>query len=304
MTRATEGTETREPRVALVAVYENPSAAERAIEDLKSLGLRDDQLGILQRYRDTSGKLVEEADAKPGSHNGKDTIREQLPGGLDDTLLDVALVVVPQMGPVILAGALATDSGAVQNALSRATQSGASGGLRALLAGINLPDQSVGEIEAGLKAGGIILAAFIYEKVEHVRSVLERYMVRRDDDEPQMDEDVPGDDPLTREAREDLAESERQVPEDNPLLEQLAEHTDTSPQLSGGDVDADWERDDVGEETVGGTTPTPDQDRVDELGQALGITYEDNEPLGVDDKMNKRDKQRWELDPRSADKAA
>jgi len=55
---------------------------------------------------------------------------------------------------------------------------------------------------------------------------------------------------------------------------------------------------------VGGSTPTPDQDRVDELGEAVGVTYEDTEPLDIDDKLNKRDKQRWELDPRSADEAA
>ena len=303
MTRATESTQTRGPRVALLAVYENPSAAERAIEDLKALGLRDDQLGIIQRYRDTAGRLVDSLDTNAGDHSSKDAIRDQLPGGLDDTLIEVALVVVPQVGPLILAGELAVDSGAAENTLAQTAQN-AAGGLEAMLAGIHLADRSVHEIEAGLRAGGTVVAAFIYEKVEHVRGVLERYMVRRDDEEPTMDEDIPGDNTLGREAREDLAESERQAPEDNPLLERLAEHTATSPQLSGGDVDADWDRADIGEETVGGSTPTPDQDRVDELGEAVGVTYEDTEPLDIDDKLNKRDKQRWELDPRSADEAA
>ena len=304
MTRATESTQTHEPRVALVAVYENPSAAERAIEDLKALGLRDDQLGIMQRYRDTTGRLIDAFDTKAEDRTGKDAIRDQLPGGLDDTLIEVALVAVPEVGPLILAGALAVDSGAAENTLAQTAQNAASGGLEAMLAGIHLADKSMYEIEAGLRAGGTVVAAFIYEKVEHVRGVLERYMVRRDDEEPAMDEDIPGDDTLGREAREDLAESERQAPEDNPLLERLAEHTATSPQLSGGDVDADWDRADIGEETVGGSTPTPDQDRVDELGEAVGVTYEDTEPLDIDDKLNKRDKQRWELDPRSADEAA
>jgi hypothetical protein len=54
--------------------------------------------------------------------------------------------------------------------------------------------------------------------------------------------------------------------------EAVREHTSTSPSLSGGDVDADWPRaNSVGEETPGGTVATPDQDVVDDLGDALGV---------------------------------
>jgi hypothetical protein len=54
--------------------------------------------------------------------------------------------------------------------------------------------------------------------------------------------------------------------------EELREHTASSPELTGGDVDADWKRaDSVGEEAPGGTVATPDQDVVDELGRALGV---------------------------------
>jgi hypothetical protein len=56
-----------------------------------------------------------------------------------------------------------------------------------------------------------------------------------------------------------------------------------------------------GEESVGGSTPTPDQDIVDELGQALGIGYEDYEPLHTADKLEDRDQDRWELNPASVE---
>jgi hypothetical protein len=85
------------------------------------------------------------------------------------------------------------------------------------------------------------------------------------------------------------------------LNERLEEHTSESPELSGGDIDAAWDQSDVGEETVGGMNPTPDQDVVDELGQAAGLTYEDDEPLHTGDKLEKRDKKRWELNPESAE---
>ena len=80
------------------------------------------------------------------------------------------------------------------------------------------------------------------------------------------------------------------------------ERTETSPVMTGGDVDADWEDAyAVGDEAPGGDNPTPDQDRVDDIGRAIGIEYADNEELKGADKVTERDKHRWELDPASAE---
>ena len=80
------------------------------------------------------------------------------------------------------------------------------------------------------------------------------------------------------------------------------EHNETSPVMTGGDVDADWEDAyAVGDEAPGGDNPTPDQDRVDDIGKALGVDYQDNEELKASDKIAERDNHRWELDPASSD---
>ena len=86
------------------------------------------------------------------------------------------------------------------------------------------------------------------------------------------------------------------------LKERYAEHTETSPALTGGDVDADWESAfSVGDEAPGGDNPTPDQDIVDDIGRAVGIEYQDNEELKGANKVEQRDKKRWELDPASSE---
>jgi hypothetical protein len=96
--------------------------------------------------------------------------------------------------------------------------------------------------------------------------------------------------------RQQLAVGGRKV-----LEEELDEHHSASPKLSGGDLDADWQSaNQAGEETVGGSVATPDQDRVDELGEAAGLTYEDDEPLQGEEKIRERDRNRWELNPESA----
>jgi hypothetical protein len=86
------------------------------------------------------------------------------------------------------------------------------------------------------------------------------------------------------------------------LQDAKEDHTETSPVMTGGDVDADWEDAyAVGDEAPGGDNPTPDQDRVDDIGKALGVTYDDNEELKAADKIADRDKHRWELDPASSE---
>jgi len=86
------------------------------------------------------------------------------------------------------------------------------------------------------------------------------------------------------------------------LLQHIKEHNETSPAITAGDVDADWQLAySSGDEAPGGDNPTPDQDVVDEIGEALGVNYEDGEELKGAAKIEARDKHRWELDPASKD---
>jgi hypothetical protein len=86
------------------------------------------------------------------------------------------------------------------------------------------------------------------------------------------------------------------------IEEHLSEHNETGPVLTAGDVDADWEAAySSGDEAPGGDNPTPDQDVVDEIGRSLGLEYNDNEELKGADKVEARDRHRWELDPASSE---
>lgn len=101
------------------------------------------------------------------------------------------------------------------------------------------------------------------------------------------------------EQRQQLAYSGR-----NEMREDLEQHHALSPELSGEDIDAEWQDTNTsGEEAVGGTVATPDQDVVSELGEAVGIEYKDDEPLNTEEKLRKRDRERWELNPNLSDEA-
>ena len=75
-----------------------------------------------------------------------------------------------------------------------------------------------------------------------------------------------------------------------------------SSDITGGDVDVDVE--DAyftGDEAPGGDNPSPDLEVVDDIGKALGVTYDDAEELKSGDKLVERDKHRWEMDPASSE---
>lgn len=80
------------------------------------------------------------------------------------------------------------------------------------------------------------------------------------------------------------------------------EYTSVSPVLTGGDVDAAWEQaETAGDEAVGGSTATPDQSVVDELGAAVGLEMDDQAFLRTTEILEERDDRRWELEPSSSE---
>lgn len=103
------------------------------------------------------------------------------------------------------------------------------------------------------------------------------------------------------EIEEFMEEEIARAPKDpGQLAQRLRNNTSASPGDAGGDLDATWEDvNDSGEESVAGDNPTPDQSNVEENAHAIGVNYEDNEELEFLDKIERRDRERFELDPRS-----
>mgnify|MGYP003554704680 CR=1 FL=1 len=69
--------------------------------------------------------------------------------------------------------------------------------------------------------------------------------------------------------------------------------------MRAGDPDDDGLANEyVGEDTPGGSTPTPDQNEVDEIGRAYGLQDEDNGSLRTSTEvLTQRDRRRSELQP-------
>ena len=103
------------------------------------------------------------------------------------------------------------------------------------------------------------------------------------------------------EIEEFMEEEIARAPKDpEQLAQRLRQNNAASPRDAGGDLDATWEDvNDSGEESVSGDNPTPDQSDVEKNAHAVGVNFEDNEELEFIEKIDRRDRERFELDPRS-----
>jgi hypothetical protein len=85
-------------------------------------------------------------------------------------------------------------------------------------------------------------------------------------------------------------------------LHQLEDLEGPDVSSTGGDVDVDQYLAEVsGEEAVGGTTPTPDQNVVDDLASSAGVEIADKRTLHISEMVEQRDAHRWELEAESAE---
>src|SRR5678809_830381 len=122
-------------------------------------------------------------------------------------------------------------------------------------------------------------------------------MVKKHDEYLANDPDYVPDPEIEQFMEEEIS----RAPKDPDLLAQrLRNNTAASPRDAGGDLDAAWEDvNDSGSESVAGDNPTPDQSLVEENASAMGVNYEDNEELEFIEKIEKRDRDRFELEESS-----
>ena len=86
------------------------------------------------------------------------------------------------------------------------------------------------------------------------------------------------------------------------LADRIREDGAEDPVITGGDLDANWANAQFsGDDAAVSSTPAPAAGTVDDIGAAMGVTYQDSEELRVGEKERDRDKKRFELDPASSD---
>src|SRR5262252_1796961 len=158
-----------EEKNSVVAIFGQHTAAEQAIKELKNAKFDINKLSIIGRDYQTEDNVV-------GFYSTGDRMKYwgklgAFWGGIWGLLVGAAVLIIPGVGPVVVAGLVVTwIAAALEGAL-------VVGGLSALGAGLyslGIPRDSILKYETSVKAGKFILIAHgTAEEVEKARGILQ-----------------------------------------------------------------------------------------------------------------------------------
>lgn len=158
----------------IVGVFDDRQQADRAVDELRRAGFRDDQIGVAMRYdagNDVGGDAtaVDTADADE-SRAGTGTITGVLGGlGLGALAgLGVLSGVIPVIGPAIAGGTLGI-------ILSNAAVGAGVGGLVGALVGAGIPEDEAQYYHDEFEAGRTIVTVQAPGRADDVMAIFRRY---------------------------------------------------------------------------------------------------------------------------------
>lgn len=149
-------------------LFERYEDAARALERLNDMGYGRDHISVIAPENMVKDKLTgdfgtAEDTAKSGA----------VVGGLAGLLVGVGMIMVPGIGPILGAGALAT---ALGSTAVGAGLGAAAGGLRGALAEMGVPDVEATAYEKGVQKGGILVTVVTDgQNVQEIKETFKTY---------------------------------------------------------------------------------------------------------------------------------
>lgn len=136
------------------AIFDNHAEAERAVGELRTLGIRDNDLSVIAHHKGTTTARSGEGDVTDEDHTN--IVRGILGGGALGAGLGVAALAIPGVGPLVAAGAIA--GSAVPGALGVGAAIGAIGGtLNETLTKHGVSDDDASYYDDRIKHGGVVV---------------------------------------------------------------------------------------------------------------------------------------------------
>jgi hypothetical protein len=154
------------------ALFDTHSEAERAVSELRTLGLSDNDLSIIAHHGGTT--TTRSGDGEITDEHHRNVIRGILGGGALGAGLGVAALAIPGVGPLAAAGAIAAS--AVPEAVGIGAALGAIGGsLNEVLTKHGVSKEDADYYGGRLKDGGVLVTVGDTGlDAERVREVLYR----------------------------------------------------------------------------------------------------------------------------------
>ncbi|HEX3246541.1 MAG TPA: YsnF/AvaK domain-containing protein, partial [Chloroflexota bacterium] len=156
-------------RSTVVGVFPDRAGAERAIDDLKRSGFRDDQIGIAARdAEDREGSIRSTGEDKAGDAAGGAAGGAVTGGVVGGVLGALAAGLIPGIGPVIAGGILA-------GVLGGAAVGAAAGGLIGALTGMGVSEDDARYYDEEFRGGRTLVTVKADDRYDEARGILHRH---------------------------------------------------------------------------------------------------------------------------------
>lgn len=136
-------------------IFSNQEDAETAIMDLQDEGFNPEEISVLTLSKDNDAGQEALQGAEMGALGGG------VLGGLAGLLIGVGTIVIPELGPLLFAGPIASAlglTGAAAGAATGAVAGALAGGLIGALVNLGIPEEEAREYEGVIKKGGAVVA--------------------------------------------------------------------------------------------------------------------------------------------------
>jgi uncharacterized membrane protein len=156
----------------VVGIFDGQHGAEKALNELKEIGLTPAQVSVVAKDTSETKSMVE-GSAMGGAETtgaGTGALMGGLFGGAAGWLIGIGALAIPGIGPIVAAGALATTLGG-------AAVGAVAGGLIGALVGAGVPEDDARTYETHVKEGRILITAHAQtaDQAQDTRDVFDRY---------------------------------------------------------------------------------------------------------------------------------
>jgi len=161
---------TVQQRSTVVGVFADRQQADRAVDELRKAGFRDDQIGVAMRYDEgASGSTTAATDADD-SHAGSGAMAGILTGLGLGTLAGLGVLsgIIPVIGPAIAAGTLGV-------ILSNAAAGAGIAGLVGALIGAGIPEHEANYYQSEFESGRTIVTVQANGRGDEATTILRRH---------------------------------------------------------------------------------------------------------------------------------
>jgi hypothetical protein len=154
---------------AVFGIYPTRTAAENAVDVLKTENFRNTDISVLMADNVGSKDFAHEKDTKAPEGTTTGATSGAVAGGILGWLAGIGALAIPGVGPFIAAGP-------IMGALAGAGTLGIVGGIVGALVGMGIPEYEAKRYEGRIKEGGVLLSVHCDSSdwVKRAKDVLER----------------------------------------------------------------------------------------------------------------------------------